>query len=459
VGDDYTIMPLLSVGDRVPRTGHPGAEYQMVGIPDGLGAYANSDGTITVLMNHEMRNIVTNEPRIAQGLDRGAVISKYILAVDGSILSGNRAYDKIFVENTFFGLPPQDDNTNAGFSRFCSASLAWREAGFDRPIYFAGEESSSPATFDGRGGVLTATFDNELHTVPRAGRIPWENAVVRPDPGPFTVIMCLEDGPESPDSQLFMYVGVKDRRRGATAMGRNGLDNGQLFVFAGSNPSRNDEVAVQSGSVQGRWVRIPNAAAMTDVELEAAADAAGAFGFIRPEDGAFKPSNPDEFYFVTTGGTNGNVLGRLYRLTLNRQSVLGTATLSVIYNADQVFAAGRDIAVSPDNIEVTDKYIMICEDGTTPSRLAMTSKGRQGNIWRFDIRNNYAASMVAELETFGRDGIPVGPGVWETSGIIDMSGFIGPDIWLFDVQAHPPTTAPGSNTVEDGQLLLMIRNR
>ena len=72
---------------------------------------------------------------------------------------------------------------------------------------------------------------------------------------------------------------------------------------------------------------------------------------------------------------------------------------------------------------------------------------------------HYAASNVAELELFGRDGILVGPGVWETSGIIDMSSFIGPDIWLFYVQAHPPTTAPGRNTVEDGQLLLMIRNR
>ena len=459
VGNDYTIMPLLSVGDRVPRTGHPGAEYQMVGIPDGLGAYGNADGTISVLLNHELRNTVTNEPRYAQGLDRGAVVSKYILAADGSVLSGNRAYDKVFVENTFFGPPAQDDNSTPGFSRFCSSSLAWREAGFDRPVYFAGEESSGAATFDGRGGVLAAIFDNELHTVPRAGRIPWENAIVRPEPGLLTVILCLEDGPESPDSQLFMYVGLKDRRRGTTSMARNGLDNGQLFVFAGTNPAKNTEVTVQDGSVQGRWVHIPNAAAMTDVELEVAADAAGAFGFIRPEDGAFKPSNPDEFYFVTTGGATGNMLGRMYRLRLNSRNVLGTATLSVIYNADQIFAAGGDIAVSPDNIEVTDRYIMVCEDGTAPSRLAMASKGRQGNIWRFDTRNNYAPSLVAELETFGRDGILVGPGVWETSGIIDMSSLIGSDIWLFDVQAHAPTTAPGRNTVEDGQLLLMIRNR
>ena len=66
---------------------------------------------------------------------------------------------------------------------------------------------------------------------------------------------------------------------------------------------------------------------------------------------------------------------------------------------------------------------------------------------------------MAELLTVGRDGIPTGPGVWETSGIISTSSFFGRDSWLFDVQAHSPTRAPLPNTVEDGQLLLMLRNR
>src|SRR5690349_17228731 len=44
VSPDYTIMPILSVGDRVPRTSNPLQQYQMVGIPDGLGAHRNADG-------------------------------------------------------------------------------------------------------------------------------------------------------------------------------------------------------------------------------------------------------------------------------------------------------------------------------------------------------------------------------------------------------------------------------
>ncbi|MBI5387860.1 MAG: esterase-like activity of phytase family protein [Verrucomicrobia bacterium] len=458
VGSKYTMMPLLSSGDRVPRTGQPGLEYQMVGIPDGLGAHRNPDGTISVYMNHEMGNAVTHEPRFGEALNRGAIVSKFILGPDASVLSGDRAYDRIFVENTFFGPAPDTNNTTPGFSRLCSGALAWQEAGFDRPIYFCGEESGSPGTFDGRGGLLVAIFDNELHTLPKAGRIAWENAAIRPDRDRQTVIMGLEDGPESPDSQLYMYVGSKDRRRGTTALRRNGLDNGQLYVLKADSETETNEVNFQEGSIRGRWVRIPNADSLTDVELETAADTAGAFGFIRIEDGAFRPSDPNEFYFVTTGGAPGNVLGRLYRLDLNEDNVLGPARLTVIYNADQVIAAGGDIAISPDNIAVTDDAFMICEDGTTPSRAVMGALGRQGNIWRID-RRGHSADIVAALAPFGRDGIPIGSGVWETSGIIDVSSLLGPDLWLFNVQAHRPTSAPPRNTVEDGQLLLMIRNR
>jgi hypothetical protein len=153
------------------------------------------------------------------------------------------------------------------------------------------------------------------------------------------------------------------------------------------------------------------------------------------------------------------MLGRLYRLDLNPNDIFGPARLTVIYNADHIVAAGGDIAVSPDNIDVSEDYIMINEDGTAESRVVMAAKGRNGNIWRLDLHDNYAAEIVGELTSVGRDGIMTDPGVWETSGIIDTSSLFGPGTWLFDVQAHAPTTAPAPNSAEDGQLLLMIPNR
>ena len=131
----------------------------------------------------------------------------------------------------------------------------------------------------------------------------------------------------------------------------------------------------------------------------------------------------------------------------------------MLYNADDVIAAGGDIAISPDNLDVSDDYLMINEDGTASSRPVMAAKNRDGSIWRFDIDEGgvdvSSKLRVAELDPPGRDGVAVGPGVWETSGIIDAEDLFGDNTWLFDVQAHPPTVGPGTNTVEDGQLLLM----
>jgi hypothetical protein len=106
---------------------------------------------------------------------------------------------------------------------------------------------------------------------------------------------------------------------------------------------------------------------------------------------------------------------------------------------------------------------MINEDGTTESRLVMASKGRDGSIWRFELKKHRVdlgtAKRVAELDPPGWDGVAVGPGIWETSGIIDASRVYGKDWWLSDVQAHSPTAAPAPGTVEDGQLFLLRPKR
>jgi hypothetical protein len=280
--------------------------------------------------------------------------------------------------------------------------------------------------------------------------------------------MGMEDGPSALDpavenSQLYMYVGTKSNAPGATVLQRNGLVGGTLYVFRAKDSAMNSELPFQNGTIEGEWVAIPNAGALNQPQLETASDAAGAMRFARPEDGAFNPRNKNEYFFVTTGQAAGaNNLGRLYSLRLDRKNPTRPAKLEVLYNADQIIAAGGDIAISPDNIDVSEDYLMIQEDGTAPSRLVMTSKGRDGSIWRIDLEDERGVDMssatrVVELTPPGRgvSAPPVGKGVWETSGIIDGEGLFGEGSWLFDVQAHPPTPAPVANTVEDGQLLLL----
>jgi hypothetical protein len=466
IAGGYMTTRLLSVGDTVPETSQPGKEYKMVGIPDGLGGHANPDGTRTIYMNHELTSSTQSEPVVGDPLNRGAFVSKLTLDADGKVLSGERAYDTVFNEDTLVGPAAASDNTTRAFSRFCSGSLAGPAEGFDRFIYFANEEEGTPAnSFDGKGGLAVAITGNNLFTLPKLGRFSWENTLVQPNQGTRTVIMGLEDGPatldsSSENSQIYMYVGKKDRRVGAGVLRRNGLDNGELYVLVPVDASESSEADFPTGSIDIRWKLIPDAEDLDEAQLEAASDAVGAIRFARPEDGAFNQRDSDEFLFVTTGGATGvNELGRLYSLKLHPDNVTKVGSLEVLYNADRVIAANGDIAISPDNLDVSDDYLMINEDGTAESRLVMAAKGRDGSIWRFDLDKNgvdvASRLRVAELDPPGRDSIPVGPGVWETSGIIEGDDLYGAGSWIFDVQAHPPTTAPAPNTVEDGQLLLM----
>ncbi|MDQ3217529.1 MAG: PhoX family protein [Actinomycetota bacterium] len=465
-GGGYSVKPLLSVGDRVPVTGDSSKRYQMVGIPDGLGVYATSDDRRALYMNHEFEFDVTSEPVVGGALNRGAYVSRFVLNDDAKVLSGARAYDRVYQENELVGPAAQTNNDTPAFGRFCSSFLALPSTtGFDRPIYFTNEEADGPETFDPKGGQSVAIFDGEAHTLPKLGFFPKENTVVMPGTGAKTVIISLEDGPTTTDSQLYMYVGTKDTSAGASVLARNGLDNGKLYVFTGSDPEIADETTFLEGSTKGTWTEIPGASKLDDVELEEAADEAGAFGFVRIEDGAFSKTDDNRFFFVTTGGAPDyeNVLGRLYSLKLNSPNPLGEAALHMAYNADQVVLVGGDIAISPDNVDVSGRHLMIQEDATDTGKLVMAALERDASIWRFKLGGGGSgvdvdsARRVAEVNPPGRDGIPVPTGSWESSGITYAGSLVGGQAWLGDVQAHSPTTAPKPNTVEDGQLFLLRR--
>jgi hypothetical protein len=466
---EYETTKVMSVGDTVPEASDPSKDYQMVGIPDGLGAHTGPKGTRIVYMNHELGFAVQSEPVLGEPLNRGAIVSRLVLDREGEVISGERAYDTVYIDDTLVGPAAEVGNSTRAFARFCSGSLAGRPEGFDRPIYFANEEEGTAAnTFDGKGGLSVAIFDNEAHALTDLGRFAWENTLVQRGSGERTVIMGMEDGPNALDravenSQLYLYVGEKDRSAGATVLERNGLVGGKLYVFAARNAAITSEAQFHEGTITGKWVEIPGADEMDETQLETASDAVGAMAFARPEDGAFNTRNKNEYLWVTTGGAaDANELGRIYSLDLDKSDPAKPAKLTVEVNADAIIAEGGDISISPDNIDISSRYLMVQEDGTTESRAVMGAKGRDGSIWRYELDGNSgidvdSATRVVSLAPPGRDGAAVGPGVWETSGIIDGSGLFGGGSWLFDVQAHPPTAPPAPNTVEDGQLVLLRR--
>jgi hypothetical protein len=92
IGTEYEVTALFSADDRAPLLGGaPGDEYRMVGIPDGLGAHPNGDGTSTLYMNHELGFTAQSEPVVGGAKNRGAIVSQWILDEDGVPIAGRRA--------------------------------------------------------------------------------------------------------------------------------------------------------------------------------------------------------------------------------------------------------------------------------------------------------------------------------------------------------------------------------
>jgi hypothetical protein len=131
---------ILTVGDAVDG-------YRLVGIPDGLGAFDNGDGTFTLLANHEIPG--------SQGIPRahgapGAFVSRWIIRKnDLAVLHGSDLIQEVArwnVETSWWDAPAK----GVAMSRLCSADLApisalydaARGLGYAGRIFLNGEEVS-----------------------------------------------------------------------------------------------------------------------------------------------------------------------------------------------------------------------------------------------------------------------------------------------------------------------------
>ena len=446
------VAPLVTCGDRLPRTGGAAGEsYVLPGVPDGMGVM-KKDGRIVLLVNHELWAAAGGA---AGPVKSGARISELTFDPAFRPLSARLAFDRILEGDPPVPVAP---GTRA-LAKLCSAFLATDRVGFDTPIHLTGEEDDKG--FDGRGGVGLALVDRALHTLPAIGRAQWENLVVLPGLGGITAIVCMEDARATGDgltSQLFLYVGRKDPAA-KDAIARNGLRRGKFFTWiADGAKSEADFGSKKPATVTGRWKEVspePDAAA-----LEQRARAAGAFGFVRIEDGAADPARPGHFYFATTGqpGTV-NEKGRLYRLEFDLSNPAGPTSLAVVLD-------GSEGVVSPDNIDLNRHgELAICEDPVPDLR---GIEGRETSDARLWIYDTHADSLWPVLEVnrdvvtehFRRSGggtvFGDAPGSWEVSGVVDAEDILGSGAWLLNVQAHSLKTAD-KTVLESGQILRLDR--
>ena len=169
--------------------------YKMVGIPDGLGAFDNYDGTFTLLMNHELGN---TQGAVRSYGSRGAFVSKWIIRkYDLAVLSGSDLTQNLKLWNTTTSSYETFNSTRpyaTGLNRFCSADLPKPTAFFNpntgrgtqNKIFMDGEE----AGVEGRAfaHIVTGPEAGNSYELPRLGKFSWENSLANPAPSDWTII-------------------------------------------------------------------------------------------------------------------------------------------------------------------------------------------------------------------------------------------------------------------------------
>jgi hypothetical protein len=399
---------VLTVGDTV-------GGYRMVGIPDGLGAYDNGDGTFTVLMNHELgadKGVVR-----AHGA-KGSFVSRWVVRKDTlQVVSGSDAF------TTFV----HADGGADALARLCSSDLAPVSAffdaasglGYDGRVYLTGEENGAV------GRAIGVVVDEATaYELPALGKAGWENLAANPATGARTVVVGQSDGG---NGNVLVYAG--DKLATGSAIERAGLTNGV---------SRS--LQVTGYAQEGGDVAFP---ATPQPFTLAPAGTAGT-SFDRPEDGAWDPENPNDYYFVTTGSISRS--SRLWKLAFvdaARPELGGTITKLVEGPAaDDPASPGPKMM---DNLTVTDGQVLIQEDPGNTAYLA--------GVFQYDLATGALRRIARhDADRFAPGGADFQTRDEESSGIIPAP-FLGAGKYLLDVQEHLAVSDP--ELVEKGQLLVL----
>jgi secreted PhoX family phosphatase len=424
---------LLTVGDSI-------GTYKMSGLGDGLGAFDNGNGTFTLLMNHEMSNSVGVVRAHGQ---KGAFVSKWVINKSNNMITnGSDLIKNVNVWNgagyTMYNAA--NPNIASAFNRFCAGDLPSVSAfynnatgmGTQERIFMNGEESGA----EGRafGHISTGANAGTTYELPYLGKFSWENSVASPFASNKTIVGGMDD---ATPGQVYFYIGTKTNT--GTEIERAGLTNGKLYGVKVTGLTLEVSASVPAAETAFTLADLGQRQNSTGAALETASDAAGVTEFLRPEDGAWDPNNPKDFYFVTTNSFTAP--SRLWRLRFN--DILNPengGTITAVLD-------GTEGPKMMDNM-VIDNYghIMIQEDPGNQSYLA--------KIWQYTIAND-AVKLIAthDADRFVQGGSSYLTQDEESSGIIDMQDILGVGNFIYVDQAH--YAQPGA-LVEGGQLLTLF---
>jgi Bacterial protein of unknown function (DUF839) len=460
------ITSILTTGDVIKG-------YKMGGLPDGLGAYDNDDGTFTVLMNHEISGAL-GVPRAHGGI--GAYVSEWVINKKTlQVVSGADLMKKVFQKATDGSWVPVPAVGTAGqtstFSRFCSADLAERSAFFNdktrngtRQRIFLNGEESAPTYQRGLAHVATGPNKGSSYVLPwaSAANASWENLVANPHSGEKTVVIGNADGGTN---GIYVYVGAKSNV--GNDVEKAGLVGGNIYRVAVNNTNVPETRAADAGlglipNSRGNYTGSFNLVLGADVTNSVSTR------FLRPEDGAWDKKNHNRYYFVTTDQMDAAKDGNI-----NTDIAVGQVGRSrlwaLTFKDSSKPELGGSIEILLDGTSAKGDYQMfdnmtVNDDGTLVLQEDVGGNQHNGKIWKYDPKNGSMTKLagfdpllfgdIGKVGTITKDE--------ESSGVIDITKILDRDdddatYNLFVAQNHARST--DIETVEGGQLLLMRTSR
>lgn len=454
-----TIDPIATTGDKI-------GGLVIRGIPDGMGAFDNGQGGITILSNHEVAiNDAIAKKSASTTSTWGTTITKFNYSPNSrTITSASNLFNNVnfwnYNTNEYqkspIGAEPKNaakDSFGWGISRFCSATFSpagtfiYNGVGYDGALFTTGEEVG-----DSSRGFAFDMFGNGWQ-LPRMGMLSFETIAPTRKPGINTVAIADEDG-SATDSQLHLYIGKKQST--GSVIDKAGLTNGDLYVLnAGSIPTDNifrTTIAKNTG-VEVNFKKIDW---NTDVTSFAKGARENGMTFARIEDGEWDPSNPDVYYFITTESNKDPVAtkenpnepgisrdgGALWRLTFkDAQNPLLGAKLEMLLNGGE-----EPYLSKPDNLTVTKNGVVVIQED--PGNNAHVSRVVAYQVSSKKLR------VIAEFDKqyFTATGSKYMTQDEESSGIIDVTSLLAKNgdtnsYFFLNAQVH---TYSGVTTVDSG---------
>ncbi len=464
--DPYITLAVPGQVTAILSSGESIGDFTFQGLPDGIGiAPGPRRGTATVLVAHEETTI----PFFGSADFQNASVSRLVIdTTTNEVLDASVAVSP-------------DEN----YLRFCSAAMAGPDEGFDRYIFFTGEETDDWINRDTGHGIsnpdwqaldpkpegyeqagLVVAHDvasGQTRALYGMGRLNHENTVAVPGGWNRTVMLTTDDTFNGPSAQLFMYLANRPRNvwedKGTLwAFQVTGTQDGRVRPFDSFNGA-NDYLDLHPGDDwTGRFIRVPPGVALGDQSvLEEWSNDNNVFQFIRLEDIAYDKNHPRTVYVADTGrsrvvpdpvtgramrGPSGTVgladNGSVFKMVLNAANPKVVDSFSVLAQGDDPFGADYVPFVSPDNLDTSANSLMVQEDTD------------EAAIWHHDFASgNWAVAATVN----DPDG--------ESSGIVDASKWFGEGSWLVDVQGHGRNVVEFTDEdgilrkLESGQLMLM----